>query len=35
MPIPYKIIFLPVLNELKQIGIKRENITFMIAMGSH
>jgi len=35
MPISYKIIFPPVLNELKQIRIKRENITFMIVMGSH
>ena len=34
-PTPYKIILPPILDELKQIGIKREKITFMIATGIH
>ena len=34
-PTPYKIILPPLLDELKQIGIKRKNITFIIATGSH
>jgi len=34
-PTPYKIILPPLLKELRQIGIKKENITFMIATGSH
>ena len=34
-PTPYKIILPSLLNELKQIGIKREKITFMIATGIH
>jgi len=34
-PTPYNIILPSLLNELKQIGIKREKITFMIATGIH
>jgi len=34
-PTPYKIILPPILDELKQVGIKREKITFMIATGIH
>ena len=34
-PTPYKIILPPLLEELHQIGIKRKNIQFMIATGSH
>ena len=34
-PTPYKIILPPLLDELKQIGIKRKNIIFIIATGIH
>jgi len=34
-PTPYKIILPPLLDELKQIGIKKENIIFIIATGIH
>ena len=34
-PTPYEVILLPLLDELKQVGIKREKITFMIATGIH
>ena len=34
-PIPYEIILPPLLNELHQIGIKKENIIFMVATGIH
>jgi len=34
-PTPYKIILPPLLDELKQIGIKRKNIIFIIASGIH
>jgi len=34
-PTPYKVILPPLLNELHQIGIKKENITFIIATGIH
>jgi nickel-dependent lactate racemase len=32
-PTPYKVILPPLLDELKQIGIKRKNIIFIIATG--
>jgi nickel-dependent lactate racemase len=34
-PTPYEIILPPLLNELHQIGIKKENIIFMVATGIH
>ena len=34
-PTPYDIILPPLLDELHQIGIKKENITFMVATGIH
>ena len=34
-PTPYEIILPPLLDELQQIGIKKENITFMVATGIH
>jgi len=34
-PTPYKIILPPLLDELHQIGIKKENIVFMVATGIH
>jgi len=34
-PTPYEVILPPLLNELKQIGIKRKNIIFIIATGIH
>ncbi len=34
-PTPYKMILPPLLDELKKIGIKKENITFIIATGIH
>jgi nickel-dependent lactate racemase len=34
-PTPYEIILLPLLNELHQIGIKKESIIFMVATGIH
>jgi len=34
-PTPYEIILPPLLDELRQIGIKKENITFIIATGIH
>jgi nickel-dependent lactate racemase len=34
-PTPYEVILPPLLDELHQIGIKRENITFIIATGIH
>ena len=34
-PTPYEIILPPILDELRQIGIKKENITFIIATGIH
>jgi len=34
-PTPYKIILPPLLDELKQIGIRRKNIIFIIATGIH
>lgn len=34
-PTPYEVILPPLLNELDQIGIKKENITFIIATGIH
>ena len=34
-PTPYEIILPPLLDELKQIGIKRKNIIFIIATGIH
>ena len=34
-PTPYEVILPPLLDELDQIGIKKENITFIIATGIH
>jgi len=34
-PTPYEVILPPLLDELHQIGIKKENITFIIATGIH
>jgi len=34
-PTPYEIILSPLLEELHQVGIKKENIIFVIATGSH
>ena len=34
-PTPYEVILLPLLDELHQIGIKKENIIFMVATGIH
>jgi len=34
-PTPYEVILPPLLDELHQIGIKKENITFMVATGIH
>ena len=34
-PTPYKMILPPLLDELKKIGIKKENIAFMVATGIH
>jgi len=34
-PTPYEVILPPLLDELHQIGIKRENIIFMVATGIH
>ncbi|HAJ32792.1 MAG TPA: hypothetical protein DCK79_05405 [Candidatus Atribacteria bacterium] len=34
-PTPYEIILPPLLDELHQIGIKKENIIFMVATGIH
>ena len=34
-PTPYEIILPPLLNELQQTGIKKENIIFMVATGIH
>ena len=34
-PTPYEVILPPLLNELHQIGIKKENIIFMVATGIH
>lgn len=34
-PTPYKVILPPLLNELRQIGIKKENIIFIIATDIH
>lgn len=34
-PTPYEVILLPLLDELHQIGIKKENIIFIIATGIH
>ena len=34
-PTPYEIILPPLLDELRQIGIKKENIIFIIATGIH
>jgi len=34
-PTPYEIILPPLLDELQQTGIKKENITFMVATGIH
>jgi len=34
-PTPYEVVLPPLLDELHQIGIKKENITFMVATGIH